>query len=94
MQWSNLFNSFPNLPVSLTDPQTLDVLTLNVKNYNYKIKTWSHIYEILYRLHYQITNTRLDININVSHTKDSSINKDFLRKNLLSIQNRVTKNWS
>ncbi|KAL3527334.1 hypothetical protein ACH5RR_011990 [Cinchona calisaya] len=51
------FDYFPNFSVSLSNPNILDSLTLNVKISNYKTKTGSLPVAIIFRLQYKAMNS-------------------------------------
>ncbi|KAL4195174.1 hypothetical protein AMTRI_Chr05g72100 [Amborella trichopoda] len=51
------FNCFPNYSVSLTDPNILNVLSLNLKTQGFDMMTGSQNIAIIYRIYYKVMNT-------------------------------------
>ncbi|KAL4195596.1 hypothetical protein AMTRI_Chr05g65450 [Amborella trichopoda] len=51
------FNCFPNYSVSLTDPNILNVLSLNPKTQGFDMITGSQIIAIVYRIYYKVMTT-------------------------------------
>ncbi|KAL4188507.1 hypothetical protein AMTRI_Chr08g202670 [Amborella trichopoda] len=51
------FNCFPNFSVSLNDPNTLDILTINLKTHGFNMIHGSQNLAIVYRIYYKVMNT-------------------------------------
>ncbi|KAL4184491.1 hypothetical protein AMTRI_Chr10g225890 [Amborella trichopoda] len=51
------FNCFPNFSVSLTDPNILDILTINLKTHGFNMIHGSQNLAIVYRIYYKVMNT-------------------------------------
>ncbi|KAG5591281.1 hypothetical protein H5410_041795 [Solanum commersonii] len=51
------FNAQPNLQLSLTDSNILDVLTLNVKTHGYNYAAGSELFSLSYRIYYKLLAT-------------------------------------
>ena len=54
------FDCYPNFALSLTNPNILDALTLNVKIDNYSMKASSKPIAIVYRIYYKFMKTTLE----------------------------------
>lgn len=51
------FNVYPNLKLSLTDPNLLDAVTFNIRTTGYNFKPGSETIAIIYRIYYKVMNT-------------------------------------
>ena len=51
------FNVYPNLSLSLTDPNILEAATLNIKTHGYNFMPGSETIMIVFRIHHKILNT-------------------------------------
>ena len=51
------FDCYPNFTIFLKDKNILDALTLNIKTANYKVKTWTLLVALIYRIQYKVMNS-------------------------------------
>ena len=51
------FNVYPNLKLSMTDPNLLDAVTFNIRTTGYNFKPGSETIAIIYRMYYKVMNT-------------------------------------
>jgi hypothetical protein len=67
------FDCFPDFTISLSDPQILKALTLNIKTAGYDMLEGSQPLALIYRFYYKCMKTNLNVNALKKSPKDKTL---------------------
>ena len=84
------FNIYPNLSLSLTDPNILEVATLNIKTHGCNFMSESETIAVIFRIHYKVLNTLVPKTKQITKPgKTTLVETDLLSSNIAT--NRILK---